>query len=232
MWALVENRVFFDRHLLGEVVALLCPTLELFLGALTFAKQRFPGMRRTLVVLPVHFEEGVDEFIGAEFVIEREHDDSFGRQQQGRSMLRPYMSSKLCFGVFSVVADGVHQWLVIHHKENGGIFGCVFMPMRIPKRHDERISLFPFIAFISDVGDAAAAPDVVDRRAGVAMALGFLAGAEHVNLTGHGWQCRPAGYRVSVIQHDAVVRITGLLANLAQRVLGVCPLVTESRRLN
>jgi hypothetical protein len=66
--AVVQDRVFFDRHLLGEVVALLAPTLELLLGAFAVAKDFFPRMGRALVVLPVHLEEGFDEFIRIVFV--------------------------------------------------------------------------------------------------------------------------------------------------------------------
>jgi len=71
--AIVKDRVLFDRHLLGKVVALLGPALELLAGALAFAKKGFPGVRRALVIPAVHLEKGVDEFIGAELALEGEH---------------------------------------------------------------------------------------------------------------------------------------------------------------
>ena len=62
--AIVQNRVFLDRHLLGELVTFLGPTLELLLGALTIAKQCVPRVRRTLVVAFIDFEKGIDELVG------------------------------------------------------------------------------------------------------------------------------------------------------------------------
>jgi hypothetical protein len=62
--AIVQNRVFFDRHLFSKVVTLLGPTLKLILSALAFAKQLIPGVRRTLVIPSINFEKGVDEFVG------------------------------------------------------------------------------------------------------------------------------------------------------------------------
>ena len=47
--AIIENRVFFDRHLLGEIVALLAPALELLFAALAIAKKFVPRMGRALV---------------------------------------------------------------------------------------------------------------------------------------------------------------------------------------
>src|SRR4026208_1130410 len=61
--AIIEYRVLFDRHLLGEVVAFLAPTLQLLSAALAVTKNLVPRMGRPLMILPVGFEEGLDEFI-------------------------------------------------------------------------------------------------------------------------------------------------------------------------
>jgi hypothetical protein len=50
----------------------------LFPSAFAIAKKRFPGMGWALVILPVRLVKGLDEFIGAEFLVQREHKrDSF-----------------------------------------------------------------------------------------------------------------------------------------------------------
>jgi hypothetical protein len=52
--------------------------LKLISGALAVAEQRFPRVRRPLMILPVGFKESLNEFIGREFVIEFKHQrDSF-----------------------------------------------------------------------------------------------------------------------------------------------------------
>src|SRR5690349_21050858 len=66
----------------------------------------------------------------------------------------------------------------------------------------------------------------------MAMALGFFAATEHMDLASHRGQGRPAGQWIRIVQNDAVVGIAGLLADFVQSVLGVGPLVTEGRRLN
>jgi hypothetical protein len=47
--------------------------LQLVAGAFAIAKQRFPRMRRTLLILPVNFKKSLDEFIGWKLVVEVEH---------------------------------------------------------------------------------------------------------------------------------------------------------------
>ncbi len=76
--AVVENRILFDRHLLGKVVTFLGPTLKLLPSAFAFAEECFPRMRRALMVLPVRFKKSLDEFIRGELMVELEHrGDSF-----------------------------------------------------------------------------------------------------------------------------------------------------------
>ena len=72
------------------------------------------------------------------------------------------------------MADGIHQRLVGHDEEYRGIFGRILVAVKIPERHDEGIALFPFVALVADGADAAAAPYVINGRAGVTMALGLF----------------------------------------------------------
>src|SRR6516164_2578101 len=104
-------------------------------------------------------------------------------------MLRVYGDfARSGLGVFSVMADGIHQGFVGHHEEYGRIFGSVFMSMKVPKRHDERIALFPFITLVTNVAHTAAAPNMIDRGTGMAVAFGFFAAAKHMDLASHGGQ--------------------------------------------
>ena len=64
------------------------------------------------------------------------------------------------------------------------------------------------------------------------MAFGLFAGAQHVNLARHGRQGGSAGYRIGIIEHDAVVGIAGLLADFVQGIFRVGPFVAKCRRLN
>ena len=73
MRAIIQDRILFDRNLLGKVVAFFGPALQLFSGAFAIAKNCFPGMGRALVILAVCVEKSLDEFIGSEFVVELEH---------------------------------------------------------------------------------------------------------------------------------------------------------------
>ena len=83
------------------------------------------------------------------------------------------------------MADRIHQRLIGHDEKYRGLFRGVFMPMKIPQRDDEGVSLFPFIPFVADVAYATAAPDVINGRAGMPMASGLFAGTQHMNLAGH-----------------------------------------------
>ena len=73
---------------------------------------------------------------------------------------------------------------------------------------------------------------MIDDRTGMAMALGFFAGAEHVNLALHGRQRRSSGHRVGIVQHNAVVRIARLLADFVQGAFRIRPFVAEGGRLD
>ncbi len=84
------------------------------------------------------------------------------------------------------MADGIHERFIGHDEKHHRIFGGVLVAMVIPERDDKGIAFFPLVALIADVGDAAAALHMVDRRAGVPMTFGLFAGAEHLNLAGHG----------------------------------------------
>src|SRR5215470_19716140 len=97
----------------------------------------------------------------------------------------PYVCSmtELSLRLFAIVADGIHQRLVMHDKKNRRIFGGIFVMMEVPEGRDEGVALFPFVTLLADIADAAAAVHIVNRRAGVPVAFGFLAGAQHVNLT-------------------------------------------------
>src|SRR5262249_42338154 len=131
-----------------------------------------------------------------------------------------------------ILTDGVHQRFVGHHEKYRGIFRRVLVTMKIPERHDEGVALFPFVALIADSADAAAAPYMIDGRAGVAMAFGFFSAPEHVNLAGH---CRQRGstrQRIGVIQYDSIIGIARLLTHFTQSPLGIGPFVAKSRRLD
>src|SRR4029077_17671201 len=118
--------------------------------------------------------------------------------------------------VFAVMADSVHQRFVGHHKKYRRVFGRIFVAMEIPKRDDEGVPLFPLVALITDGGDAAAAPYVIDRGARVTMALGLFSAAEHLDLAGHGRQCRSARQGIGVVQYDSIIGVAGLFTHLVQ----------------
>ena len=61
----------------------------------------------------------------------------------------------------------------------------ILVRMPLPKRYDKRISLLPFEMTFSHRSAALSFENVVERRAGVAMHLGFLSGFEKLNLTRH-----------------------------------------------
>src|SRR6185437_7332697 len=131
MRTVVQNRIFLDGYLLGEIVPFLGPALKLLSSTFAFAKDRFPRMRRALVILLVHRKKRFDEFVGREFAIEAEHCRSFGAL--GRSMLRPSKDfARSGLRAFSVMADGVHQRFVRHNKKDRRIFGGIFMTVKIP----------------------------------------------------------------------------------------------------
>jgi hypothetical protein len=134
--------------------------------------------------------------------------------------------------VFAVMADSVHQRFVGHHKKYRGVFRRILVAVKIPKRDHKRVALFPFVALIADGADAAAAPYVINRRACMTMALGFFSAAEHLDLAGHRWQCRPPRQWIGVIQHDSVMGIAGLLTQFAQSALGIRPFIAEGRWLD
>jgi hypothetical protein len=78
---------------------------------------------------------------------------------------------------FAVETEGVEDRLVVHREEQR------LFPLRpvdvlvpAPQRRDEAIPLFPVKRLAVDHGGAAAAEDVVYRRARVAVDLGALAG--------------------------------------------------------
>src|SRR5215471_18269457 len=73
MRTIVKNRVFLRWYLANEVIAFLGPALELSPRTLTGPEQRFPWVRRPLVVFPIDVEKGRDELIGAQFTLELEH---------------------------------------------------------------------------------------------------------------------------------------------------------------
>src|SRR5215471_14536312 len=110
-----------------------------------------------------------------------------GRDVKGLSRLpirrAKWVNCDLCLSFLAIMADGIHQRLVIHDEKNRRIFGGIFVMMEVPERCDEGVALFPFITLVADIADAAAAVHIVNRRAGVPVAFGFLAGAQHVNLT-------------------------------------------------
>src|SRR5215207_5491081 len=80
---------------------------------------------------------------------------------------RKFNSQRLSLSFFAVVSDGIHQRLVIHDEEDRRVLRGVFMAMVLPQRHHKRIALLPFKALVADVADTAAAPDVINIRAGV-----------------------------------------------------------------
>src|SRR5215475_3294734 len=130
------------------------------------------------------------------------------------------------------MTDGVHQWLVGHHEKYRGIFGRIFVMMKIPERHDKGIALFPFVALIADSADAATAPYMINGRAAMAMAFGLFPAPEHLDLAGHCRQGRSTGQRIGVVQYDSIIGIAGLFTHFAQRSLGICPLIAKGRWLD
>src|SRR5678815_4946647 len=98
-------------------------------------------------------------------------------------MLRSYQNPRvLGLRVFSVMADGIHQRFVRHYEKDRRIFRGVFMTVKIPQRYDERIALLPLITLVANIANAATAPNIINRRACVTMALGLLSATEHVDL--------------------------------------------------
>ena len=97
--------------------------------------------------------------------------------------------------------------------------------MPAPQRHDETIPLLPFQSFTIDLSRPAAAEDVVNAGASVTMALGLLAGAEHLDTTEQRWKRRAAGQRIDIIQSDAIVGIGDFLSELLQSRVGIRPAI-------
>ena len=78
--------------------------------------------------------------------------------------------------LFTVMADGIHEWFVRHHEKNRRVIGDVLVMMMIPERDNERVALFPLVAFITDDANAAATVNIIDRGTRMTMALGLFAG--------------------------------------------------------
>src|SRR4029453_7064191 len=117
--------------------------------------------------------------------------------------------------------------LVGHHEKNRWIFGRILGTGEIPERDDEGVALFPFVALVADIADPAAAPYVINGRAGVAMALGLFSAPEHLDLAGHCRQRRSPRQRIGVIQYDSIVGIAWLFTHFTQSPLGIRPFVAK-----
>ncbi len=71
--AVEQYAVFFNRHLLHEVVSLLGPSLKLFPGAFSRSKEKIPWMGRALVTLAVHPLKGFLEFLRVKLLFKLKH---------------------------------------------------------------------------------------------------------------------------------------------------------------
>src|SRR5262245_12390128 len=125
------------------------------------------------------------------------------------------------------MTDGIHQRLVGHHEKYRWIFGRILVTVKIPERHDEGVALFPFVAIVADSADPAAAPYVINGRAGVAMALGLFSAPEHLDLAGPCRQGRPSCQRIGGIRYDSIVGIAWLFTHFTQSSLRIRPFVAK-----
>src|SRR5919106_4363659 len=100
--------------------------------------------------------------------------------------------------------------------------------MRIPKRHDERVSGFPIKPLVTDVARPAATKGVVDDRAGMAMRLGFLARSQKLKSALDGRHRGPACHGLAKFQNVSVKSIRSSCFNQGSQVsLGIGPLVVK-----
>ena len=73
-----------------------------------------------------------------------------------------------------------------------------------PQRYDESIAFVPLERLAVDHRRAAAAERMINARAGVAMAVGFFAGAQHLDSARHRWQGCAARGRIYELKRRAV----------------------------
>src|SRR5512132_662095 len=103
------------------------------------------------------------------------------------------------------------------------------MTVPAPQRHDKTIALLPFQSFSIDFSRAAAAKDMINAGAAMAMALGPLARAEHLDAAKQRWKRRAAGQRIDIIQSDAVIRIRHFFGEPLQSRVGLGPAIMQRR---
>src|SRR5512145_3079946 len=100
--------------------------------------------------------------------------------ESGPYYLQPETAYPVAF--LSVEAKGIKDRLIVHREEQRFFFlRAVGMFVPAPERHNETVALFPVKGLPVDYRRAAAAKDMINRSAGVAMHLGPLSGAQHLH---------------------------------------------------
>src|SRR5918996_4266876 len=99
-----------------------------------------------------------------------------------------------------------------------------------PQRHDESVALFPVKRLTVNHRCAAAAEGMIDAGAVMAVNLGLLAGAEHLQPAGKRWKGRAARDRVHIFERDAVIRVGIARGQTLKRKITIRPTVVKKRR--
>src|SRR5437899_6081221 len=96
---------------------------------------------------------------------------------------------------------------VAHGKKDSFRCCAIDVAMRIPKRDNERVSLLPIEALVTNIARTAAAKGMVDDCARVPMRLGFFARAEKLKSALDGRHGRAACHWVAKLQNISVKSI-------------------------
>src|ERR1700683_466574 len=132
----------------------------------------------------------------------------------------------------------VHMQLVMNrgvgNRVETGIrrTALVDMPVPFPARDDEDVVPLPGEGLAVDLGRAAALDDAVDGAAGMAMGARRLVRPEQLRLERKGRHDRTAVHRIRVLDDDAVIGASGLVAKPVKHFPRLVPAVEVFRRMH
>ena len=91
--------------------------------------------------------------------------------------------------------------------------GRVFVRVPLPEWNYKRIAGFPIEMAFAHNSPAAAAENVIERRARVAMQFGLVSRVEELDLAGHRWVGESAGDGIDVAKQRTIVAIAVVLGH-------------------